>query len=211
MMEILQALESSSFSMWVKESSTAYVAVLAFHTIGLAFLVGISGATAMRILGVARAIPLEPMQDFFPLMYAGFWINACTGAVLMCLYPTDYLTEPTIYIKLSAVVIAMVLVRKLHRDLFAGGEDDGAGDGLRSKIDLERAAGSRAVRTLSVSLLVVWLVATVAGRVMAYTMPTKLQTSAAVLVFVVIALLIGYLIGRLAGWISPSRQATSSS
>jgi hypothetical protein len=199
MMELLQALESSGFSMWVKESSTAYVAVLAFHTIGLAFLVGISGATAMRILGVARAIPLEPMQDFFPLMYAGFWINAFTGTVLLCLYPTDFLTEPTIYIKLVAVVVAMLLVRKLHREVFRGG------------LDVETVAATRTVKIQAGVLLSVWLVATVAGRVMAYTMPTKIQTAAAVVIFLAIAGLIGYVVGRLSGWIGPSAREAARS
>jgi len=198
MMELLEALEASGFSMWVKESSTAYVAVLAFHTIGLAFLVGISGATAMRILGVARSIPLEPMQDFFPLMYAGFWINAFTGAVLMCLYPTDYLTEPTIYVKLSAVAIAIVVLRRLQRELFASG------------VDTESAAGTKRAKTLATTLLGVWLVATVAGRVMAYTMPTKLQTAAAVIVFMIIAGCVGYVIGRSRGWIGSSQDAAAS-
>ena len=193
MMELLQSLESSGFSMWVKESSTAYVAVLAFHTIGLAFLVGISGATAMRILGVARAIPLEPMQDFFPLMYAGFWINLFTGSVLMCLYPTDYLTEPTIYIKLSAVVIAVVLLRKLQREVF-------------DSPDVAAAATSKSAKILSCWMLFVWLVATVAGRVMAYSMPTKVQTAAAVLVFLAVALSVGYVIGRSMGWVQTSNN-----
>jgi hypothetical protein len=188
-MEILQALEASGFAMWVKESSTAYVAVLAFHTIGLAFLVGISGATAMRILGVARSIPLAPMEDFFPLMYAGFCINAVTGAVLLTLYPTDYLTDPTIYIKLAAVVIAMVLVHRLRAHIFRGGAD------------LDTANGSKKAKTMAATLLAVWLVAIVAGRVTAYSLPTKLETAAAVIVFVFVALLVGYVAGRSLGWI----------
>jgi hypothetical protein len=188
-MEILQALEASGFAMWVKESSTAYVAVLAFHTIGLAFLVGISGATAMRILGVARSIPLAPMEDFFPLMYAGFCINAVTGAVLLTLYPTDYLTDPTIYIKLAAVVVAMALVHKLRAHIFRG------------EADLGTAAGSKKAKTMAATLLAVWLVAIVAGRVTAYSLPTKLETAAAVIVFIVLALLVGYVAGRSLGWI----------
>jgi hypothetical protein len=185
MMDLLAALESSGFSMWVKESSTAYVAVLAFHTVGLAFLVGISSVTAMRILGFARSIPLEPMQDFFPLMYAGFWINLATGAVLMCLYPTDYLIEPTIYIKLGAVVLAVVVLRRLQHRIFAEG------------IDADAAAASGNSRQLAVWMMVAWLVATVAGRVMAYSMPTKLQTAAAVLVFAALAAGLGYALYRL--------------
>ncbi len=64
MMALLEALESSGFAMMVKESNTGYVATLAFHSIGMAFLVGISGATALRVLGVARSLPLAPMEDF---------------------------------------------------------------------------------------------------------------------------------------------------
>ena len=183
-MEILQALEASGYAMWVKESSTAYVAVLAFHTIGLTFLVGISGATAMRILGVARSMPLAPMEDFFPLMYAGFWINAVTGTVLLTLYPTNYFTDPTIYIKLGAIVVAMIVVAKLRAHVFAGGAS------------LDTAAGSKRAKVLASTLLTVWFVALVAGRVTAYTVPTKLQTAAAAIVVVLLALLVGYIAGR---------------
>ena len=197
MMEILQALEASGYAMWVKESSTAYVAVLAFHTIGLTFLVGISGATAMRILGVARSMPLAPMEDFFPLMYAGFCINAVTGTVLLTLYPTDFLTDPTIYIKLTAIVVAMIVIAKLRAHVFAAG---GA--------SLDTAAGSKRAKVLASTLLTVWFVALVAGRVTAYTVPTKLQTAAAAIVVVLLALLVGYIAGRSLGWIKSPRRGS---
>lgn len=193
-MEILGALEASGFAMWVKESSTAYVTVLALHTIGMAFLVGISGATAMRVLGVARAIPLAPMEDFFPLMYAGFWINAATGTVLLALYPTKFLTDPTFYIKIAAIVVALVVVRKLGNLVFDGGAS------------LATAAGSKKAKMLSVTLLAVWVVATTAGRLTAYTLPTKIQTAVAVLVFAVVALLVGYVGARSLGWIKRSEK-----
>lgn len=193
-MEILEALEASGFSMWVKESSTAYVAVLAFHTIGLAFLVGISGATAMRVLGVARAMPLAPMEDFFPLMYAGFWLNAITGTVLLMLYPTDFLTDATLYIKLSAVAVAVILIRKLQKGVFRGG------------LDLDTEAGTKSAKVLAGWLLAVWLVATVAGRLIAYTLPTKIQTAAAVLVVFSTVFLIGYFIRTGLGWYKSTRQ-----
>lgn len=194
MMEMLQAIEASSFSMWVKESSTAYVAVLAFHTIGLAFLVGISGATAMRILGVARSMPLEPMEDFFPLMYVGLLINAVTGMVLLSLYPTKFLVDATLYIKLAAVTVAIVIIRKLQSHVFGGGAN------------LDTAAGSKKAKMLAGTLLAVWLIAITAGRLTAYTLPTKLQTAAAVLVVAVVVVLIGYFVGRGLGWIKSSDQ-----
>ena len=198
MMEMLQALEASGFSMWVKESSTAYVAVLAFHTIGLAFLVGISGATAMRVLGAARSMPLAPMEGFFPLMYTGFFINLFTGAILMCLYPTDFMVEPTIYVKLSAVTLAMFLIHKLRAEVFHG-----AGDA-------ETNAETKPAKTHAVLVLCAWLLATICGRVMAYTMPTKLQTLAAVVIFITVALVIGFAADRKLGWFGSLKSTGGS-
>ena len=86
------------------DHTTAYVAFLAFHTIGLVFLVGVSGVVAMRILGVARSLPLGPLLDFFPLQYLGVCINVVTGVVLLCLYPTDYIVDPTMYIKAAVMM-----------------------------------------------------------------------------------------------------------
>ena len=190
-MEFLEALEASGFSMWVKESSTAYVAVLAFHTIGLTFLVGISGATAMRILGVARSMPLAPMADFFPLMYVGFWINLLTGSVLMCLYPTDYVVDPAIYIKLAAVVVALVMLNLMKAHVFRQG-------------DPEIQAKTKTAKRYATVLLCAWLVAIVTGRVIAYSLETRLQTAAAVLIALVATFSVGYLVGRRLGWIESS-------
>ncbi|HJL62280.1 MAG TPA: hypothetical protein QF517_10005 [Pseudomonadales bacterium] len=188
-MEYLEALEASGFSMWAKESSTAYVGFLAFHTIGLVFLAGISGAIAMRILGVARTMPLAPMIDFYPLMWAGLAINAFTGSVLMCLYPTKYLVDPTLYIKLAAVGVAVYMAVKLKAVLVSVNEG------------MESAAESPEAKKAAVGLLLSWFVALLTGRIMAYSLDTKLQTTAAVIVALCLLFGVGYLIGRRQGWI----------
>jgi hypothetical protein len=193
--ELLQALESSGLSTWWKESSTAYVSTLAFHTIGLTFLVGISGAMAARVLGVARAMPLEPMQDFFPLMYTGLLINLCTGLILFCLYPISYVTDATFYIKLGAIAVAAVMIRKLRTLLYESGNNP------------DRVAETRQAKVLSATMLFVWLIAVVAGRVTAYTVPTKLATAGAVFVVLIMALLIGFAVRQL-GWFKSSPQST---
>ena len=47
---ILESMENSGFSVWVREANTpfAYPSVLALHTFGLILLVGFSSALAMR-------------------------------------------------------------------------------------------------------------------------------------------------------------------
>jgi hypothetical protein len=186
MMELLQTLEASRFAMFVKESGTAYTTCLAFHTIGLAFLVGISGGTALRVLGVARSLPLAPMEDFFPLLYAGFWINAVTGVVLLALYPTKYVVDPTMYIKLGAVLFAMVVLRRFRAHVFG------------HAANLETPEGASRAKTLALAMLGAWMTAIVAGRVTAYTFDTKIQTALAVVVFVAVAVPAGYYLTR--GW-----------
>ena len=193
-MEILGAIEASGFSMWIKESSTGYVAILAFHTWGLVFLVGISGIIAVRILGVARSMPLAPTEAFFPLMWVGLLINAVTGGLLLMLYPTKYFVDLSFYIKLVCVVTAIVIIRKLQLILFHSG------------VDAETAAESKRVKSLATILLIVWLAATVTGRVMAYSVATKIETGIAVLVVLLVVLTIGRLIGRNLGLLDPPGQ-----
>jgi hypothetical protein len=187
MLDLLQTLQDSSYALWVKESSTTYVAILAFHTIGLAFLVGISGATAMRILGVAKAMPLGPLKDFFPLMYAGAWINVATGVLLLTLYPFDYAKNPIIYIKLAFIGVAIVVLRKLRAIVFDSG------------VEPDTAANNSQARALSWLLLIAWIVATFCGRVVAYQWATRIETAFAVLVFFVVAGIVGALLARVFG------------
>ena len=194
MMEILAALEASGYAMFVKESNTAYVSILAWHSIGMAFLVGISGATALRVLGVARSLPLAPMEDFFPLMYAGFWINAATGVVLLTLYPTKFLVDVVFYLKLAAIVAAVVIIRRLAAQVF------------RDEASMDTEAGAKRAKRLAGTLLAVWLVAVTAGRLTAYSFDTRVQTATAVLIVTVLMLLVGYGAARLLGWIKSSRQ-----
>jgi len=77
----LQAIEDTGFSTWLRESESpfAFYFILLFHTFGLALLVGANVVVDLRLLGVARAIPLAPLQRLFRPMWAGFTINAVTG------------------------------------------------------------------------------------------------------------------------------------
>jgi len=42
-----------------------------FHTFGLALLVGANAVVDLRLLGVARAIPLAPLKRLFRIMWIG--------------------------------------------------------------------------------------------------------------------------------------------
>ena len=99
-------LETSSFSVWVRESTSvfAFPTILSLHAIGMGMVAGTNAAIALRILGAAPRVPLLELKRFFPIIWLGFWVNAMSGVVLLIGYPTKALTNPVFYAKLGDVL-----------------------------------------------------------------------------------------------------------
>src|SRR5947209_13725180 len=78
-------LESTPLSMWLRDAPTiwAFPMVLTSHTVGMGIVAGVNAMVALRILGVAPAVPLTEMKRFLPAMWFGFWLNAVTGIALL--------------------------------------------------------------------------------------------------------------------------------
>src|SRR5512134_3164203 len=106
-MQFLEALEQSSFSVWVRESPSiwAFPVILLFHTIGMALCVGVSAGINMRILGIAPGLRLAPMERFFPILWFGFWVNAITGTMLVVQDATAKLTNVDFYVKMVFIAL----------------------------------------------------------------------------------------------------------
>jgi hypothetical protein len=152
-------LEGTALSQWVVGSPSmfAFPGILSLHAIGMGIAVGISAVVDLRLLGVARAIPVRELQRFMPVLWLGFWLNAVSGIVLLIAYPTKALTNPVFYLKLLLIATAMFLLVRISRLVFTGGDEgSGAGD-------------SRAARQLALLSLACWTGAIFAGRLLAYT------------------------------------------
>jgi hypothetical protein len=145
-------LESSAFSIWMRESDSlfAFPGILAAHTIGLGLLAGLSGALALRLLGVAKGIPPDAFTRFLPLMWFGLWMNVLSGIALLIGYPTKALTNPVFYLKLGLIAAALVILRAIFRR-----EDARSPSGV--------------TRVLAAALLIGWVATITAGRLLAYT------------------------------------------
>ena len=156
MMELLQALEGSAFSTWLRESPSiwAYPTILTLHTVGLGVLVGANWMVDLRVLGFARAIPGSVLSRAFPMMWAGFWLNAATGALLFAGDPTTKGTTAVFMGKLVLVAVGVVLMIALKRKLH--GRDIDAGTAIPG------------VKALAATSLALWVAAIAAGRWMAY-------------------------------------------
>jgi len=149
-------LESTAISIWVRESISlfAFPGILAIHTIGMAFVVGITAALTFGLFGLAR-FPVRDMERFFPILWIGFWVNAASGLALLMGYPTKALTNPVFYLKLTLILVAVSLLKPIGRRVF--GESPPS----------EREA--RTAKVLAAVSLACWTGAIVAGRLLAYT------------------------------------------
>ena len=119
-------LETSALSVWVRESPSvfAFPIILACHTVGMGFLAGMNTAIALRLLGFAPGVPLAAARRVFPVLWAGFWLNAISGVVLLVGYPTKALTNPVFYVKLLCVAIGLIVQTVIRRRLLEHGEGD---------------------------------------------------------------------------------------
>jgi hypothetical protein len=149
-------MESTGLGTFVRESPSllAYPLILTLHSIGLAFLVGINLAIDLRILGVASQLPLAPMERFLPVFWAGFWVNALSGVALLFGGATTLLQNPVFYIKLVAIMFAMIAIRLIRRMVFS---KPAAAVGL-----------PMAAKMLAGASLFFWGAAITAGRLTAY-------------------------------------------
>jgi len=157
MMSLLQQIEGSGFSQWVKQSGSlwAFPGILLMHTYGMAILVGIIAGIDLRILGLMPAVPLGPLRRFFPIVWAAFWVNAVTGTMLLAADATSKMRNPDFGIKMAFIVLAVITQRAIQKRVF--------GDP-----DVDARPFSSNAKMLAVMSLVCWLGAITAGRLLAY-------------------------------------------
>lgn len=84
-MSFLEWIGNLSFNTWVCESSSlwSFPLILFLHTVGLGLLVGPSVVIGLRLLSVGKNLPLTPLKRLYPIMWAGFRINAASGFPLL--------------------------------------------------------------------------------------------------------------------------------
>ncbi len=152
---VLNWLDSTSLSLWLKESPSVWAlpTVLTLHTMGMGVLVGASWMLDLRLLGVGRNVPLSSYRWVFPVLWVGLVINIVTGILLFIKDPTKWGTALPFFVKML-LVIASVVTLMPARSLVLGG-----------------AEGKRDVRFLAIASILAWTGAVTAGRLLAYLVP----------------------------------------
>src|SRR2546427_6490986 len=100
------------------------------HFIGLALLMGIVSVLDLRMLGMAKELPLGPLQRLMPFAILGFTINLVTGLLFFTGDPTQYIHNVAfgfklLFIGLAGVNVILFYVTGLYR---RGGSGRAGGD-----------------------------------------------------------------------------------
>lgn len=163
-MTFLTFLENTGVAIWVRESTSlfAYPLMIFLHALGLSFVVGLSVAIDLRLLGCASGLALTPLQRLYPLMWAAFWVNAISGAALLLAAAATFLVHPLFYIKMAFVVAAAINMALIRRQVF--------GDKSANPVQVPPVA-----KILAITSLILWLGAITVGRLTAYFGPGSMS------------------------------------
>ena len=162
----MQALSDFLLSTGIGEYVAAYDWVWPFcetlHFFGMSVLLGTVGAVDLRVLGVAKGIPISLLDRFIPLGVIAFFVNMITGFIFIAGNPVggpmEYLTNLSLQIKMVLVLIAGInllvfYTTGIHRSL--------------ETVPAEGDAPGRAKAVAAVSL-VAWVMVIVMGRFIMY-------------------------------------------
>jgi hypothetical protein len=159
--QVFDWIEHTELSEWIGgPSMLAFPTILTVHVLGTGFLAGTSSAIALRILGVARQVPLRLLDVFYPIMWVALAANVVSGTLLLIGYPYKAFTNPLFYVKLALIGLAVYLVVKIRNEVLRGPQGD--------EWPADAAAWRRA-RFLACLSIACWMSVIAAGRFLAYT------------------------------------------
>jgi len=148
---ILAMLEQAGPAQWLRFSRWGYAAVNTGHVLGIATLFGAVLALDLRLLGLARGLPLAPLARLLvPVAGFGLALAMATGLFLFLSQAQAYARLELFWVKMALVLAGTVLALGLT---------------LRGPLDNLSAGGARLAGGASLSC---WLAALVCGRMLAF-------------------------------------------
>ena len=155
---MLDYLQNLALADWVRSSPSlfAYTTVLTAHAVGLAIVVGVNTLIALRLLGVAKDIPLAALPRLYSVVWMGFFINLVSGFLLFIAEAHAMSAMVAFWAKLTFVALGMIVALLLKRFYFADVSSVQAG--------VVTPVGRR----LAIASLVCWYVALIVGRLTGY-------------------------------------------
>ena len=130
------------------------------HFLGLCLLIGCIGTFDLRLLGVAKRVPIAAMHRLIPFGILGFVINVSSGLLFVLTEPDQYIYNSSFHIKLLFLAIAGVnagmFYLSSYRQVFT------------AQASLNAPLRAKVIAAISLSA---WLTVIVAGRLITFYRP----------------------------------------
>ncbi len=156
-MGIITWLESSFMAVWVGESLWGYPISLAAHSVGMAIMVGIVAMVDLRVAGFFPSLSLTSMRTAIKVAWWGFLINVVSGFALYTSQASYFTTHKAFIVKIIAIVLAAINAYILQKMLAKNSVNWDAGEAIPTK-----------AKQLAIFSLLLWTIAVIAGRLIAY-------------------------------------------
>ena len=130
------------------------------HFIALSTLLGTVGLFDLRVLGLAKAIPMPALHRLVPFGVAAFGVSALTGSLFFMSAPDQYMFNPAFRLKLACMAIAGLNVVVFY-SAFAR-RIEGAGEGADADLP---------VKIIAAVSLAAWVGVIVFGRLITMFRP----------------------------------------
>ena len=156
-MEIFTWLESTSLAIWIGESLWGYPIALTAHSVGMAIMVGIVMVVDLRVAGYFSSLSFVGLRRAIKIAWCGFVVNVISGFSLFTSQASYFATHTAFLIKIAAIMLAAINAYMLQKLLSERAEQWDQGVAVESK-----------AKFLAISSMSLWVVAIIAGRLIAY-------------------------------------------
>jgi len=157
---LLQAIGQETGIYRFMHTSWGWPTVESLHFLGLSLLIGTIGLWDLRLLGVARGIPMEALHRLVPWGVGGYLLNLFSGFLFVVSAPNQYLYNPAFQVKVGLMAVAGLNILVFYRFAFRP-----------VKTAAANALPPVGARTAAAVSLACWIGVIVCGRLITYFRP----------------------------------------
>jgi hypothetical protein len=157
---LVRTLGSVPSAAAIMHTRWGWPAAESIHFIGLSLLVGTIWLFDLRLLGVAKRIPIAALHKLVPWGLAGYGINVATGAMFLMTDPDQYIYNPAFQFKLLFMGLAGFNALAFYLTTYRSATADGA-----------PADAPRSAKFIAAASLCLWVSVIVCGRLLTFYRP----------------------------------------
>jgi hypothetical protein len=102
---LVTTIQSHTLIAEFMRTGRVWALVESLHFLGLCLLVGAIGTFDLRLLGMAKGVPVSAVHRLIPWGLLGFGINIVTGALFVMTEPDQYIYNSAFHLKLLFMTV----------------------------------------------------------------------------------------------------------